>query len=58
METGSGKNLFRIPDPGVEKHRIPDPDHNTQFGEASEATLTFTHFKLLRYDTGNSVICS
>jgi hypothetical protein len=23
---GSGKNLFRIPDPGVKKHPIPDPD--------------------------------
>jgi hypothetical protein len=22
----SGKNLFRIPDPGVKKHPIPDPD--------------------------------
>jgi hypothetical protein len=22
---GSGKNLFRIPDPGVKKHPIPDP---------------------------------
>ncbi len=21
------KNLFRIPDPGVTKHRIPDPKH-------------------------------
>ncbi len=24
---GSGKNLFRIPDPGSERHRIPDPQH-------------------------------
>ena len=24
-DPGSGKNLFRIPDPGVEKHPIPDP---------------------------------
>jgi hypothetical protein len=24
---GSGKNLFRIPDPGVKKHPIPDPHH-------------------------------
>ncbi len=23
---GSGKNLFRIPDPGSKRHRIPDPD--------------------------------
>ncbi len=23
--SGSGKNLFRIPDPGVKKHPIPDP---------------------------------
>ncbi len=26
-DPGSGKNLFRIPDPGVKKHRIPDPQH-------------------------------
>ena len=26
-EPGSGKNLFRIPDPGVKRHRIPDPQH-------------------------------
>jgi hypothetical protein len=25
-DPGSGKNLFRIPDPGVKRHRIPDPD--------------------------------
>jgi hypothetical protein len=25
-DPGSGKNLFRIPDPGVKKHPIPDPD--------------------------------
>jgi hypothetical protein len=25
MVLGSGKNLFRIPDPGVKKHPIPDP---------------------------------
>jgi len=24
-DPGSGKNLFRIPDPGVKKHPIPDP---------------------------------
>jgi hypothetical protein len=26
-DPGSGKNLFRIPDPGVKKHWIPDPQH-------------------------------
>jgi hypothetical protein len=26
LDPGSGKNLFRIPDPRVKKHRIPDPD--------------------------------
>jgi hypothetical protein len=26
-DPGSGKNLFRIPDPGVKKHPIPDPQH-------------------------------
>jgi hypothetical protein len=25
-DPGSGKNLFRIPDPGVKKYPIPDPD--------------------------------
>jgi hypothetical protein len=25
-DPGYGKNLFRIPDPGVKKHPIPDPD--------------------------------
>ncbi len=25
-DPGSGKNLFRIPEPGVKRHRIPDPD--------------------------------
>ncbi len=25
MVLGSGKNLFRIPDPGVKMHPIPDP---------------------------------
>jgi hypothetical protein len=25
-DPGSGKNLFRIPDPGVKRHWIPDPD--------------------------------
>jgi hypothetical protein len=25
-DPGSGKNLFRIPDLGVKKHPIPDPD--------------------------------
>jgi hypothetical protein len=25
-DPGSGKNLFRIPDPGVKQHPIPDPD--------------------------------
>jgi hypothetical protein len=24
-DPGSGKNLFRIPDPGVKRHQIPDP---------------------------------
>ncbi len=24
---GSGKNLFRIPDPGGKRYRIPDPQH-------------------------------
>jgi hypothetical protein len=24
-DPGSGKNLIRIPDPGVKKHPIPDP---------------------------------
>jgi hypothetical protein len=24
-DPGSGKNIFRIPDPGVKKHPIPDP---------------------------------
>ncbi len=24
-DPGSGKNLFRIPDPGAKKHPIPDP---------------------------------
>ncbi len=31
---GSGfweKNLFRIPDPGSKRHRIPDPDHIVVF---------------------------
>jgi hypothetical protein len=32
-DPGSGKNLFRIPDPGVKKHLIPDP---------GSATLQFT----------------
>jgi hypothetical protein len=26
---GSGKNLFRIPDPGAKKHPIPDPGSAT-----------------------------
>jgi hypothetical protein len=26
-DPGSGKNLFRIPEPGVKKHPIPDPQH-------------------------------
>jgi hypothetical protein len=25
-DPGSGKTLFRIPDPGVKRHRIPDLD--------------------------------
>jgi hypothetical protein len=25
IHPGFGKNLFRIPDPGVQRHRIPDP---------------------------------
>jgi hypothetical protein len=25
-DPGSGKNLFRIPDPQVRRHQIPDPD--------------------------------
>jgi hypothetical protein len=25
-DPGSGKNLFLILDPGVKRHRIPDPD--------------------------------
>ena len=28
-DPGSGKNLFRIPDPGVKKHPIPDPGSAT-----------------------------
>jgi hypothetical protein len=26
-DLGSGKNLFRIADPGSKRHRIPDPQH-------------------------------
>ncbi len=33
-DPGSGKNLFRIPDPGVKKHPIPDPG-------SGSATLIF-----------------
>ncbi len=34
-DPGSGKNLFRIPDPGVKKHPIPDPG-------SGSATLFFS----------------
>ncbi len=27
LDPGSGKNLFRIPDPGVKKAPDPDPQH-------------------------------
>ncbi len=27
----SGKTLFRIPDPGSKRHRIPDPDQQHRF---------------------------
>jgi hypothetical protein len=37
-DPGSGKNLFRIPDPGVKK--LPDPG-------SGSATLIFTLFSLL-----------
>jgi hypothetical protein len=30
-DSGSGKNLFWIPDPGVKIHRIPDPDPQQWF---------------------------
>jgi hypothetical protein len=40
MILGSGKNLFRIPDPGVKKHPIPDPG-------SGSATLTVTFLILL-----------
>jgi hypothetical protein len=33
-DPGSGKNLFRIPDPGLKKHPIPDPG-------SGSATLVF-----------------
>jgi hypothetical protein len=36
-DPGSGKNLFRIPDPGVKKHPIPDPG-------SGSATLVVGHF--------------
>jgi len=29
-DPGSGKNLFRIPDPGVKKHPIPDPGSGSE----------------------------
>jgi hypothetical protein len=35
-DPGSGKNLFRILDPGVKKHPIPDP------GSGSATLLTWT----------------
>jgi hypothetical protein len=35
-DPGSGKNLFRIPDPGVKKHPIPDPG-------SGSATLLVQH---------------
>jgi hypothetical protein len=34
-DPGSGKNLFRIPNPGVKKHPIPDP------GSGSATLLSF-----------------
>jgi hypothetical protein len=32
----SGKNLFRIPDPGVKRHRIPDPDPQHCFKDTDQ----------------------
>jgi hypothetical protein len=34
-DPGSGKNLFRIPDPGLKKHPIPDP------GSGSATLITY-----------------
>jgi hypothetical protein len=39
-DPGSGKNLFRIPDPGVKKHLIPDP-------KSGSATLEISYFEVL-----------
>ncbi len=33
-DPGSGKNLFRIPDPGPKRHRIPDPDSQHYLNDA------------------------
>ncbi len=42
-DPGSGKNLFRIPDPGVKKAPDPDPQH-CRVARLWSNVLNFSHF--------------
>jgi hypothetical protein len=49
-DPGSGKNLFRIPDPGSKRHRIPDPGSGSAtllFVKNSLAKVIFSPFSML-----------
>jgi hypothetical protein len=39
-DPGSGKNLFRIPDPGVKKHPIPDPGSRIRIRNTEKNYIT------------------
>ncbi len=45
MGFGSGKNLFRIPDPGSKRQRIPDPDPQHWITGKVPGSLSKSHIK-------------
>jgi hypothetical protein len=51
-DPGSGKNLFRIPDPGVKKHPIPDPGSGSAtlgIGKAAYRIMAIDVFSSLNF---------